>query len=261
MCRQDSCAVSELTEGSRQLRMNNVLRNGELDWGKVVRVPHDYTDMDRYYLRAGDVLFNHTNSAELVGKSAVFFDWSESVVFSNHFFRLSPADDVLDRTYLALWLRLGQVSGLFTAICNRWVGQAAVSRKNLLNLPLSLPSLDEQRRVVARVEEQIAAANRAREAATAQLAAIEAMPAALLRESFPPSPAARLPRGWRWVKIGDVCAINPRRPRDLEIDPDSGSHIHPTGRRRRNFGGHCRSYGSSLPGGSTGLARTLSMAT
>ena len=66
-----------------------------------------------------------------------------------------------------------------------------VSKRVLAGFEILLPPLDEQRRIVGRLEAQIAAADRAREAAAAQLAAIEAIPAALLREIFPRSPAAR----------------------------------------------------------------------
>ena len=75
------------------------------------------------------------------------------------------------------------------------IGHAAkgrtLNRKTLALLEIPLPPLGEQRRIVARLEAQMATAERARAAAAAQLAAIEAMPQALLREIFPRSPAAR----------------------------------------------------------------------
>ena len=189
---QTGFACGERAEdGIIQIRMNNVAANGDLAWQKVLRVPHDFTDMAKYYLNDGDILFNHTNSAELVGKSTVYRPSSEPVVFSNHFFRISPHEDVLDRAYLARWLFHCQRSGLFTQICNRWVGQAAVPKKKLLGLSMPLPSLVEQHRIIERLEDQLATTERARTAALAQLTAIEAMPQALLRQIFPRSPDAR----------------------------------------------------------------------
>lgn len=209
---QTGFACGERAEdGIIQIRMNNVAANGDLAWQKVLRVPHDFTDMAKYYLNDGDILFNHTNSAELVGKSAVYRPSSEPAVFSNHFFRVSPHEEVLDRAYLARWLIHCQRSGLFTQICNRWVGQAAVPKKKLLELSMPLPSLNEQHRIVARLEEQLATAERARSAALAQLAAIEAMPQALLRQIFPRSPSASLTRRWRWAKLGEVCDVEKGR--------------------------------------------------
>ncbi len=95
-----------------------------------------------------------------------------------------------------------------------------VSKSKLEQFAVLLPPLDEQRRIVNQLETQLAAAQRAQRAAQAQLDALDALPAALLREIFPRSPAARLPRGWRWVKLGDVCEINPRRPKQLSLSPE-----------------------------------------
>jgi type I restriction enzyme S subunit len=58
--------------GVIQLRMNNVTTDGLMDWSDFIRVPATTEQIERYRLLTGDVLFNNTNSAELVGKSAVF---------------------------------------------------------------------------------------------------------------------------------------------------------------------------------------------
>lgn len=217
---QPGFACGERDEsGTIQLRLNNILPSGEMDWGKFIRIPDELVNADRYALNTGDLLFNHTNSAELVGKSAIFPGFSERVVFSNHFYRLKPARGLASAEFLASWLKKSWHDRLFDRICNRWIGQAGISRKMLLSLQLALPPLDEQHRIVAQLNTQLAAAGRARQAAQAQLDALDAMSAALLREIFPRSPSAPLRRGWRWVKLAEVCSINPRRPRNLGLAP------------------------------------------
>ena len=81
------------------------------------------------------------------------------------------------------------------------------SMSDFLALNVAIPPLQEQRRVVAKLERQIAMADRIRRATTAQLTHIAAMLRALLRETFPESPSKRLPRGWRWFKLGEICEI------------------------------------------------------
>lgn len=81
------------------------------------------------------------------------------------------------------------------------------SMRDFMQLLVAVPPLDEQRRIVARLEEQLSTAERARSAALAQLAAVEAMPQALFRQIFPRSPARELLAGWRWAKLGEVCEI------------------------------------------------------
>jgi len=95
------------------------------------------------------------------------------------------------------------------------------SMSEFLQLSVAVPPLDEQVRIVAQLEDQLTTAERARTAALAQLAAIEAMPQALLRQIFPRSPGSPLRRTWRWATLGEVCEINPRRPRNLDVAPST----------------------------------------
>ena len=141
--------------GVVQVRMNNVTTGGSFNWEELIRVPPNYTNMDKYWIKADDVLFNNTNSAELVGKSAIFSDFEEQVVFSNHFSRLRPNLELLDAGFLAKWLNLNWQQGLFSEICNRWVGQAAVPKQKLLQLNIPLPPLAEQKRIVSILNETV----------------------------------------------------------------------------------------------------------
>jgi len=81
----------------------------------------------------------------------------------------------------------------------------------LMQLKIPLPSLAEQRRIAALLDARMAAVERARAAAQAQLDEAKALPAAYLRQTFP-RPGQDLPAGWRWVRLGDVCELNPKRP-------------------------------------------------
>ena len=135
--------------GVIQIRMNNVTTDGNLDWGSFIRVPATPRQLAKYRLQPGDVLFNATNSPELVGKTAAFDGHSEAVVFSNHFVRLRVAADRLDPWYLARWLTYQQQQRVFEGLCTRWVNQASVRKDDLLSLRIPLPPLPEQKRIAA----------------------------------------------------------------------------------------------------------------
>jgi type I restriction enzyme S subunit len=132
-----------------QVRMNNVGTDGSLNWRKERRVPATSRQISKYALRCGDVLFNSTNSANLVGKSALYPGHREVVLFSNHFLRLRVNSDRLYPGYLARWLTLQQERGVFESLCMKWVNQAAVRKADLLSLRIPLPSLPEQKRIAA----------------------------------------------------------------------------------------------------------------
>ncbi|WOV92105.1 MAG: hypothetical protein R1F54_05645 [Candidatus Zeuxoniibacter abyssi] len=73
--------------------MNNVTSDGQINWEKKIRVPTSQKKLKKYLVLAGDILFNNTNSAELVGKTAFFDGYEEPVVFSNHFTRIKSNEE------------------------------------------------------------------------------------------------------------------------------------------------------------------------
>lgn len=188
-------------EGVIQLRMNNVTTDGGFDWSSFLRVPADAETIERYKLRPGDVLFNNTNSTELVGKSVYFEAHEEPVVFSNHFTRLRVKRDALDPLFLAHWLRGEWGKGTFARICNRWIGQSAVQRDKLLDLPIPIPSLAEQRRIAAKLREKMEALTRAKKAAEERAAIVGRLLDIALCEQFESDEA----KGWPRVKLGSVA--------------------------------------------------------
>lgn len=141
-------AVGERTpDGVIQVRMNNVDIEGNLDLTNAIRVPATGKQIATCSLSEGDVLFNNTNSTELVGKSAVFRRHDELVTFSNHFTRLRVHPGLLEPRYLARWLSCQQQHRVFEGLCTRWVGQSAVRSEKLLALEIPLPPLPEQKRI------------------------------------------------------------------------------------------------------------------
>jgi type I restriction enzyme S subunit len=188
--------------GVPQLRMNNVTDRGTFDWSSVLRVPADSETVTAYSLRCGDVLFNNTNSTALVGKSALFTEYEECIVYSNHFTRIRTDSSSLLPEFLALWLQFQWRRHVFENICNRWIGQSAVQRDKLLALEIALPSLDDQRRIAAEVREKFDRIDQARAAAAAQLEAAKALPVAYLREVFE-GPEAQ---GWLSFRLDELLA-------------------------------------------------------
>ncbi|MBO0697673.1 MAG: restriction endonuclease subunit S [Zavarzinella sp.] len=141
-----------LPTGVVQLRMNNVSVSGGLDWSALRRVPASDSQLKKHSLASGDVVFNHTNSPELVGKTALFTGFREPVLYSNHFLRLRVDKEVLHPRYLALWLNFQWKNRVFEKLCTQWVNQAAVRRDDLLELEILLPDPTEQQRIAAILE-------------------------------------------------------------------------------------------------------------
>lgn len=139
----------DLDDGLFQVRMNNISRAGDLVLDKRRRVSADHKQVPKSLLKPGDVLFNATNSPDLVGKTAYFPGLEEPAVFSNHFVRLRPDADLLDSRYLTRWLQREYERGYFKARCKQWVNQATFGKDWLLKMPIPLPPIAEQRRIAA----------------------------------------------------------------------------------------------------------------
>ncbi len=84
-----SCSSSKQTAtGVPHLRSQNITDQGQLVWEGAKFVPLEIAAQNESYaLRKGDILFNNTNSVELVGKTCLY-DSTERAHYSNHTTRL-----------------------------------------------------------------------------------------------------------------------------------------------------------------------------
>ena len=94
----------DVEEGVIQFRMNNVSREGAIDWTRVRRVPPMTRNLSKYLVPTADLLFHHTNSPDLVGKCAIFPGHEEPVAFSNHSLRLRPDPKKADSGFVFRWI-------------------------------------------------------------------------------------------------------------------------------------------------------------
>jgi type I restriction enzyme S subunit len=142
------------------------------------------------------VVFNNTNSPELVGKTALFEDDDEPA-FSNHMTRLRVDPAWLDPGFLALRLHQAWREGWFAAHCNNHVSQASIGRDVLRAFEIEVPPLELQSDIVAlscAVDVQLSSS--VLHLATARRA-IERFRQAVLAAAC----SGRLTAGWREVHL------------------------------------------------------------
>jgi type I restriction enzyme S subunit len=127
----------------------NIDRDGRLDLSVVKYVSPD----NLLRIQCGDVLFNNTNSPELVGKTtSITVDLD--LAFSNHMTRLRPSEGVHPE-FLAHQLHFLWMAGYFRYLCVKHVNQASVSSEMLaLKVPAVLPPSREQIRIVEEIDKQ-----------------------------------------------------------------------------------------------------------
>jgi type I restriction enzyme S subunit len=148
-----ACGKKDIEDGVPHLRMNNISTYGTINFDLIRRIPRETAEKQNRWLQPSDILFCNTNSTELVGKTSLFSGWNEQCTYSNHLTRLRCNTINVMPKWLALWLQQLWSNKYFALNCKEFVGQSAFANEKLKKVEIPVPPLDEQRRIVARIEE------------------------------------------------------------------------------------------------------------
>lgn len=134
-------------------------------------------DFESYRLVNGDVLFNRTNSYELVGRTGVY-ELEGDHVFASYLVRIKTLPGKLEPKFLTLYLNSDFGRRQVLAYATKAVSQANVNASNLLRVRLPLPPLVEQQRLL----DEIGRTQSAEKAAYARRSSSEGMKKLVLAE-------------------------------------------------------------------------------
>lgn len=136
------------------------------------------------YFENRDVLFAKITPCMQNGKHAIAGELLGGFAFGSTEFHIIRAGAAITPEWIHTFIRQAPVLEEAQHHFRGAVGQQRVPQDFLDHLPIPLPPLAEQRRIVAELERKNAVAARLEQAARQQLADLAAMPAALLREGF-----------------------------------------------------------------------------
>ena len=128
------------------LRMNNITYGGELDLSDVKRIDVPENELGKCTVRRGDVLFNRTNSKELVGKTCVY-DRDEMMVLAGFVIRVRVNDLVLPE-FLSAFLNTDFSKRTLLGMCKAAIGQANINAQEMQNIGIYIPPIELQREFV-----------------------------------------------------------------------------------------------------------------
>ena len=128
------------------LRMNNITYAGELDLTDTKRIDVPDSELDKCTVQRGDVLFNRTNSKELVGKTCVY-NRDDMMVLAGFVIRVRVNERILPE-FLVAFLNMDFSKQMLLGMCKTAIGQANINAKEMQNIGLYIPPIALQEQFV-----------------------------------------------------------------------------------------------------------------
>ena len=150
-------------QGIPVLTMGNI-QDGEVVFRSEKKIPRESAELPMLFLRKFDLLYNRTNSAELVGKTGIYLGEDNCRTFASYLIRIRLSLTFSSPRYVNLAMntpifRETQIVPLI----KKQTGQANVNGTALKHMLLPFPPLAEQHRIVAKVDELMALCDRLEE--------------------------------------------------------------------------------------------------
>lgn len=155
--------ANERGQGLPVLRMNNITADGWVDLTSLKWVELGSEELSKCTVRRGDLMFNRTNSPELVGKTAV---WHSDDVYAlaGYLVRIRFHSDKANADYVSGFLNSGFGKRYLFERAKPSNNMSNFSAGEFMRIPIPVPPIDAQRRY-AKVAENIRACRRQLDAA------------------------------------------------------------------------------------------------
>ncbi len=163
------------------LRMGN-LQQGEIDWSGLA-YSNDPDDIERYKLFPGDVLFNRTNSAALVGKTAIYRG-EHPAIYAGYLIKLDYDHDKIIGDYLNYALNTLDAKKYCNSVKTDGVNQSNINAKKIGAYSFNVPNIPEQEKIVSVIQKLLSKEQQSKAAAEAVLDQIDLMKKSILARAF-----------------------------------------------------------------------------
>jgi len=179
-----SNATNSEGDGYPSLRMGNYNLRGEMDYSKIKYQDLEDDEFEKYRVEKGDVLFNRTNSKDLVGKMCIYDGGLENAVFASYLIRVELNEDRVLPEYFVTYMNshLGEVER--QGKLKQAVSQANINATELREMEMAIPSLERQKEIVKRLNYMRSKVDDIKSEVDKKGKLIEDMPNSILAEAF-----------------------------------------------------------------------------
>lgn len=140
-------------EGGRYpyLRMNNLIVDGGLDLSDLKYIDIPENEIEKCVVRKGDILFNRTNSIDLIGKTAVF-NLLDDMVIAGYIIRIRLNNQILPDVF-SQYMNLEAMKKVLRGMAKGAVNQANINAQELQSIKVYVPDMKLQKQYVEFKEE------------------------------------------------------------------------------------------------------------
>lgn len=184
LCKRLQYGTAKKSEKAGKLpvvRMGN-LQDGEILWDDLV-YSNDEDDIKKYLLHDGDVLFNRTNSAALVGKTSIYRG-QQPAIFAGYLIRLDYDKERILGDFLNYALNTVDAKNYCHQVKVDGVNQSNINAQKIGAYQIPLPPLSEQHEIVRRLDALLGRLTRARAAVGEARAQIASLRTSILARAF-----------------------------------------------------------------------------
>lgn len=144
---QYGLSVRGLSNGQYPILRMNCQIDGQVHLNDLQYVNLDNDIFEKFKIVNGDILFNRTNSWELVGRTAIYHS-KEAAVFASYLIRLKLDEEKINPDYLNYFFNMDQTQNRLKSLASRGVSQSNISASKLKTFQVPVPALDEQREII-----------------------------------------------------------------------------------------------------------------
>jgi len=129
-----------------------ILGMGHLQDGKILPKAIKYVNLSakefsKFEVNKGDVLFNRTNSPDLVGKTSIF-DLNGSYVFASYLVRLNVDREKILPPLLNYYMNRLEIQENIKRLASRGVSQSNISATKIKTLDVIVPRIEQQQDII-----------------------------------------------------------------------------------------------------------------
>lgn len=173
---------NEIPSGYVHLRTHNISTDGNLNFDTLIKIKREFIKEKQSFIEKNDILFNNTNSTELVGKTALVTQ-NYNYAFSNHLTKIKLKNQYNSKLVVFYFVLLLK-NKYFEKICHQWIGQSGINIDKLKKIQIPLPPLKEQEQITSHLDELSSHVKNLKQNYQAQIKDLQELKKSLLDKAF-----------------------------------------------------------------------------